>query len=113
MSTMKDAYVRFLNFVNALKELPELPSLDQEEQAILNIVLLANVKRERLLVVELSLMVPETSQSTVLRRIKNLQSKGMLMIKKDNQDKRIRTIHLTPLAEKYFDKMGRIIKASA
>jgi len=109
---MKNAYIRYLNFVEALKNLPTLPSLDHEEQAILNKILIAHSKHQHFTVVDLSLNAPDMSQSTALRRIKSLHNKGMLISKPSKLDRRVRTMHLTSLAEEYFDKMGNIIQAS-
>ncbi len=60
-------------------------------------------------VLEAMEMFPNISGSTVHRRLDTLRKKGMITLDADAENQRVKYIAPTPLAEKYFAKLGECL----
>lgn len=102
-----NAYLRFLHLSQAIQDLPGLPALDATEERILNMCADAWHQGGRVTVTGLAKIVPDVSERTSYRRIKDLHSKDMIALKSDPDDKRVKYIEPTSLCEKYFESLDR------
>lgn len=107
-------YIKFINLVQAIRELPTFPPLDGIEQQLLNAFVVLWNQKESVRVLEAMQMFPDISSSTVHRRLVTLRKKGMISLETDEENQRVKYIVPTPLAHKFFAKMGECLdKANA
>lgn len=102
-------YIKFLNLAQAIRELPSFPNLDAVEEQLLNVFAAAWHKGNTVRVLEAMEMFPNISGSTVHRRLDTLRKKGMISLDADAENQRVKYIAPTPLAEKYFAKLGECL----
>lgn len=102
-------YIKFINLAQAIRELPTFPSLDVTEQQLLNAFVVLWNQKKSVRVVEAMQMFPGISGSTVHRRLVTLRKKGMISLETDEDNQRVKYISPTPLAHKYFAKLGECL----
>ncbi|HUW76471.1 MAG TPA: hypothetical protein VMV70_07285 [Gallionella sp.] len=108
-SNYSQTYIKFINLAQAIRELPTFPSLDATEQQLLDAFVVLWNQNKSVRVVEAMQMFPDISASTVHRRIVTLRRKGMISLKTDEENQRVKYISPTPLAHKYFAKLGECL----
>lgn len=112
MATSKDAsqvYMRFVNLATAIRTLPTFPALDAMEERVLNGLAAVWATGVDVKVLEAMNFGADTSPSTVHRRLKGLQKKGLIRMYSSSEDSRIRLIAPTDLTLQYFEQMGRCL----
>lgn len=112
----KDAsqtYLRFLNLVSAIRGLPAFPSLDAVEERVLNGLAAVWACGAKVTVLEAMRLTPDASPSTVHRRLKQLQEKGLIALRTDENDSRVRFIEPTAAANQWFAKLGQCMNLAA
>ena len=115
MSEMPDqkpslAYMRFLRLADAVRRMPAMPLLDAIEERLLNVLAEAWQSGRPLPVTEAVRRVHGVSERTAFRRLKSLQTKGLLLTIQDPQDARVHHLRPSPQAQDYFDKLGLCIE---
>jgi predicted transcriptional regulator len=106
-------YLRFLNLVSAIRGLPTLPALDALEERVLNGLAANWATGTRITVLEAMSLPLDTSPTTVHRRLKALEKKGVIEFQEDKVDSRIKYVMPTYLATTYFRKMGQCLDMAA
>ncbi len=106
-------YLRFLNLANAVRGLPGIPVLDAVEERVLNALAAVWATGAAVTVLDAMQLAPDTSPSTVHRRLKGLQEKGLIQLSEGKGDARVRLIKPTPLATDYFTKLGQCLDRAA
>lgn len=107
--TCPSTYFKFLNLMNAVQELSNFPALDALEERLLNTLAAAWHTNERITVVEAMNMLPNTSTGTVHGRLKTLRKKGLVEIKVDDNDLRVKHVLPTGAAMDHFAKIAKCI----
>jgi hypothetical protein len=107
------SYIRFLNLARAVRELPSFPSLDAIEEQLLNAFASIWNKGQTVRVLEAMDLFPDVSGSTVHRRLVSLRKKGMIALSIDENNQRVKYIVHTPLANRYFAKLGECLGKAA
>lgn len=112
MSTTKHSlsYLKFLHLANAIRHAPSLPKLDSVEERLLNVFAAAWHAGQNILVSEAHLLVPDSSERTVYRRLKTLAEKDLLSFGKDARDQRLRYVLPTERTNHYFSQLGRCME---
>lgn len=113
MINPKDAsltYLRFLNLVNAVRSLPTFPSLDAVEERVLNALAAVWATGAKVTVLEAMRLSPDASPSTVHRRLKRLQEKGLIVLREHESDSRLRVIEPTGATHACFAKLGQCLR---
>jgi|AntAceMinimDraft_1070359.scaffolds.fasta_scaffold05732_8 DNA-binding MarR family transcriptional regulator len=105
-------YVRFLNLVQAIRELPTFPSVDPVEERLLHALAAAWHKNHRVTVLEAMRLAVDVSPTTLHRRLKSLRSKGLLALKVDDTDTRIKYVVPTKKTDQYFAAFGECLEAA-
>lgn len=105
-------YLRFLNLAKALEDMPTFPSLDAVETGLLNACSISWYEGRKLATMEALEAMPEISQRTKHSRLKKLTEKGMVRVEPDEYDARIKYIVPTPLAQKYYETLGKFLAKS-
>lgn len=103
-------YLRFLNLVQAVRQIPTFPSLDSVEEQMLNFFAPLWHASQPVSVVEAMHQLPDVSASTVHRRLKTLQKKGMIAINPYERDNRVKHIQPTDLALRYLAALGECVE---
>lgn len=103
-------YLKFLHLAHAMRQMPSLPALDNIEERLLNMLATAWYANQRIPVSEAARMVPDASERTVYRRLKTLESKGLIAFGADANDQRVRYVMPTTRTDQYFDRLGRCLE---
>jgi len=107
---LSQTYLKFVNLVSAIRE---LPALDAMEERVLTGLAIAWSKGERVPVLHAMALAPDTSPTTVHRRLKSLRQKGLIELREDENDSRIKYVLPTSAAEDYFARLGKCLSAAA
>ncbi len=110
---MSLTYLRFLNLAQAIRDLPSIPALDPVEERLLNALAAMLAAGEPVTVLQAMNSAPETSPSTVHRRLKSLHGMGLISYAEKAGDQRAKHIELTPVAQQYFAALGRCMDKAA
>lgn len=106
------AYLRFLNMVEAVRG-PTFPELDSTEERLLSALGAAWHGGRRVPILEAMNLLPDSSTTTLHRRINSLRQKGLLTHESDPLDSRVKYLAPTPAALEYFETMGRCLKQAS
>ena len=107
---LSQTYLRFANLANAIRG---LPTLDAVEERVLRALAGAWATGQRLPVLQVVEITPDTSSATVHRRLKSLREKGLLELREDEEDARIKYVVPTAETERYFAALGKCLTAAA
>jgi len=102
-------YLRFLNLAQAIRTMPTFPSLDPVEERLLNALAAAWHSGRHVTVLEAMGMSLEVSPTTLHRRLKSLRSKGLLALKTDDVDSRVKYVVSTDKTNQYFTAFGKCL----
>ena len=102
-------FLRFVNLLHAIRQLPSFPTLDPVEERLLHELGALWHQGQRVTVLQAMEMRTAGSSSTVHRRLKGLRRKGMIDLKTDDVDGRVRYVVSTPEATNYFQKLGQFM----
>lgn len=108
-----NTYLRFLNLVSAVRALPTFPNLDAVEERVLNGLAAIWATGATVTVLEAMRLTPDSSPSTVHRRLKQLQQKGLIRLRADASDSRVRVIEPTAAANAWFARLGQCMHVAA
>lgn len=106
-------YTRFIQLSEELKRLGTFPVLDPVEERLLNRLAALWYADEKVPVLRAMSMFDDVSGTTVHRRLKSLRRNGMIELRADETDDRIRYVMPTELASQYFERLGRCIEKAA
>lgn len=105
-------YVRFLNLIQAVRELPTFPTVDPVEERLLHALAASWHKDQQVTVLEAMRLAVDVSPTTLHRRLKSLRSKGLLALKVDDVDTRIKYVVPTEKTTEYFAAFGNCLEAA-
>lgn len=108
-----EVFLRFLSLVDAIRGLPSFPALDAVEERVFHGLAAAWAQGKKVTVLDAMAILPEISPSTAHRRLKGLRAKGLIQMREDGVDGRMRHVEPTKAAMSYFSKLGRCIGAAA
>ena len=105
-----NAFVRFVNLMRALSVLPAGVVLDAHEERLMQELARRWGSAQPVTVLEAMHLLDSASPSTVQRRIRTLEAKGLLALEPCAHDARVR--HLVPTAQgkAYFDRLGDLMR---
>ncbi|WP_418315673.1 winged helix DNA-binding protein [Piscinibacter sakaiensis] len=107
---MTQSYLRFLNLVQAIRGLPSVPVLDPVEERLLNALAALWANGEPVTVLQAMNCEPDTSPSTVHRRLKSLRKLGLITYVEKADDQRSKYVELTPRAKQYYAALSRCME---
>lgn len=100
-------YLRFLNLVDAINRTPAYPKMDSLEERLLNAWALSWQAGKKLTVLEAMGVSGQISPTTVHRRLKSLQKKGLIELTSDETDGRVKYVIATDTTTEYFTALGQ------
>lgn len=107
---LSQTYLRFLNLVGAIKGLPDLDAL---ERRVLDVLAGIWATGAKVTVLEAMHLALDTSPTTVHRRLKSLRERGLIDLKEDDSDNRVKYVVPTRATQAYFAKLGQALDKAA
>lgn len=99
------AYVRLLNVLGAIRSLCPFNTLTADEESLLHDLLIRWHEGGPLTLGEIMRDVSNASQTTAYRRVVALRDKGMVELRVDSKDRRIRFVEPTTNALDYAERL--------
>ena len=99
-------YLRCLSLVSAIRELPRL---DAFEERVLNGLAATWATGASITVLQAKVLTPDTSPTTMQRRLKLLRKLGLIDQLEDQQNTRIKYVVATASGKAYFAKLGQCL----
>lgn len=100
-------YLKFLNLVDALRAMPTFPKIDPIEERLLDLLAIAWSAGRQVTVLEAMRMSPDRSSATVHRLLKSMLKKGVIELRPDALDGRIKHVVPTTATNQYFAKLNQ------
>jgi hypothetical protein len=107
----RQTYIQFLELTKLLEKTTTLPLLEPVEKRMLELIAIANFKKERLSVKDMMTKSEIAAPATMHKNIHLLVKKRWIFLE-DTEDARRLQLQLTKEALKYFDKLGLTIQKS-
>lgn len=112
MSKDPPAHIRLLNLLGAIRNLTPFNVMTAEEDELLRALLVRWHAQEAVAVSEIMRSLAGVSQTTAYRRLIALRDKGMVRLRVDSADKRVKFVEPTGMAEEYahrvVDALGQV-----
>jgi len=105
------SFVRLLNMLNAIRQMSPFDTLNGEEGLLLDALIVQWHERDNIMVSEVMGDPRFGSQPTDYRRIIALRNKGLVCLRTDSKDKRVKFVEPTQLARDYMASIGEGIAA--
>ncbi|MEY3622960.1 MAG: hypothetical protein RLZZ407_519 [Pseudomonadota bacterium] len=96
------SFVRLLDMLNAIRQLSPFDTLNADEGLLLDALIVKWHERDDIMVSEVMSDARFGSQPTAYRRIIALRDKGLVCLRIDSKDKRIKFVEPTQLARDYM-----------
>ncbi len=110
MRMKSPSYVRLLNLMIALRELSPFAELTADEEQLLDKLIVKWDQSGDIRVSDMMNGSSRASGSAIYRRLVGLRDKGMIVLRTDADDKRVRLIEPTAMADDYVKHLGRGIE---
>ena len=104
---LSQTYLRFISLASAIRGLPSFPVLDAVEEQIFNRLAVMWGTGANITVLEAMQLGGTTSGTTVHRRLNTLRQKGLIELREDEADNRVKYILPTQIAKAHFEKLGK------
>lgn len=105
------SFVRLLDMLNAIRQLSPFDTLNADEGLLLDALIVKWHERDNIMVSEVMSDARFGSQPTAYRRIIALRDKGLVCLRTDSKDKRVKFVEPTQLARDYIASISEGIKA--
>ena len=105
------SFVRLLNMLNAIRQMSPFDTLNGEEVLLLDALIVKWHERDNIMVSEVMADARFGSQPTTYRRIISLRDKGLVRLRTDSTDKRVKFVDPTQLARDYMASIREGITA--
>lgn len=103
-------HIRLLNLLGAIRDLAPFDVMTAEEEALLRSLLICWHEGHDISVGEIMRSMTEVSSATAYRRIISLRDKGLIKLRVDQTDKRVKFVDPTSLALDYGDRIHRALE---
>ena len=105
------SFVRLLDMLNAIRQLSPFDTLNADEGLLLDALIVKWHERDNIMVSEVMSDARFGSQPTAYRRIISLRDKGLVCLRTDSKDKRVKFVEPTQLARDYMASISDGITA--
>ena len=96
------SFVRLLDMLNAIRQLSPFDTLNAGEGLLLDALIVKWHERDYIMVSEMMSDARFGSKPTAYRRIIALRNKGLVCLRTDSKDKRVKFVEPTQLARDYM-----------
>jgi len=101
------AYVRLLNMMQAIRNLSPFSQLTADEERMLGELVVLWHTMPQITVSDVMTRDLSPSASTTYRRLIALRDKGLITLRVDDADKRVKFVEPALLAEEYMERMSK------
>lgn len=99
-------HIRLLNLLCAIRDLSPFNAMSADEAELLSDLILLWHEKQDITVTHMMRHMAKTSQTTAYRRLTALRDKGFLRYRIDPNDKRVKFVEPTDLAERYAKSLN-------
>ncbi len=100
-------YVRLFNMLSAIRDLSPFNVLTADEELLLGDLVVRWHEAPSITISDLMQDGRYSSQSTAYRRLIALRDKGLITLRVDDQDKRVKFVEPTSFAQDYMERIGQ------
>lgn len=104
--TLEPRHIRLLNLLGAIRGLSPFSMMTAEDERLLRNMLIRWHGSQNISVSEIMNGMTEVSAATAYRRIISLRDKGLVKLRVDQADKRVKYVDPTALALDYGNRMN-------
>ena len=104
-------FIRLLNLLHAIRDLSPFNALSADEAALLDDLVVRWHRKAEIAVSELMGDKRHGSQSTAYRRLMGLKDKGMVSLRVDEADRRVKFVEPTDLARDYIRRINQSVRS--
>ena len=102
-AALPPAHVRLLNLLSAIRQMAPISALSAEEELVLRELVVAWHERGEIKVGDLMRGARNESATTAYRRVVGLEKKGLVTLRLDQKDRRVKYVEPTAHARHYVD----------
>ncbi len=102
----------YFKYLSALAANNHKYQLTNDERLLLDVVATALDQQRVIYVKDLISLKHIASQATLHKALSSLIDKNLIKLIADKQDGRLKTVHLTKLANKRYDELGKALEAA-
>lgn len=106
MVSCEPLHIRFLNLLGAIRGLSPFDMMTAEDDQLLRNLLIRWHNSQDISVGEIMNSMTEVSAATAYRRIISLRDKGLIKLRVDQTDRRVKFVDPTALALDYGDRIN-------
>ena len=110
MSNDAPAHVRLLNLLIAIRDLAPFNVLSSDEEELLRELIVRWHSTEPITISEIMRVLAGVSQTTAYRRLVALRDKGMVRLRVDEKDRRVKFVEPTQLADEYAHRVNLALR---
>ncbi len=108
--SVEPLHIRFLNLLGAIRGLSPFDVMTAEDDQLLRNLLIRWYSTKDISVGEIMSGMTEVSAATAYRRIMSLRDKGLIKLRVDQTDKRVKFVDPTDLALDYRDRINSALE---
>ena len=103
-------HVRLLNLLGAIRDLAPFSVMTADEEELLRELIVRWHASEKITVSDVMRSFGDKSQTTAYRRVTALRDKGLVALRVDDQDRRVKYVEPTVLAHDYGLRINRAVE---
>ena len=105
MRTEAPIFVRLLHLLGAIRELAPFSEMSADEEQLLGDLIIRWHRTEAIRVSDMMRDETRTSGSTIYRRLIALRDKGIILLRTDSADRRVKFVEPTDKAHAYMQQL--------
>ena len=102
-------HIRLLNLLGAIRDLSPFAMMTADEEELLRDLVVRWNSSGEITVSEIMKSLAGVSETTAYRRLISLRDKGLVSLRVDQVDKRVKFVESTPLAEDYARRIRDVL----
>lgn len=102
-------HIRLLNLLGAIRDLSPFDLMTADEEELLRDLVVRWNSSGQITVSEIMKSLVGVSETTAYRRLISLRDKGLVSLRADHVDKRVKFVESTPLAEDYARRIHEVL----
>ena len=102
-------HIRLLNLLSAIRDLSPFDVMTAEEEELLRDLIVRWHAAENITVTEIMRSLAGVSEATAYRRVIALRDKGLVHLRVEASDRRVKFVEPTKLAEDYAERINQAL----
>ena len=109
MAYSSPPHIRLLNLLGAIRDLSPFDMMTADEEELLRDLVVRWNSSGEITVSEIMKSLAGVSETTAYRRLISLRNKGLVSVRVDKSDKRVKFVEPTSLAEDYARRIHEVL----